>query len=617
MNYLSVENISKSYGEKQLFSNVTFGIEKGQKVAFIAKNGSGKTTLLNILAGLESQDGGYVTFRKGLNVTFLKQAQNFEDGKKISDIIFSSGNEVIQVINRYNEALKNSDDQEKYQEAFEEMNHHNAWEKEVLIQEILSKLKLSELSQAVELMSGGQQKRIALAQVLIEEPEFLILDEPTNHLDIEMIEWLENYLSKQNITLFMVTHDRYFLDAVCNEIIELDQNQIFRYKGNYTYFLEKRAHRYEVQQASIDKARNTLRKELEWMRRQPKARGTKAKSRVDAFYDTKKVAHKKIDEKSIELEVRSQRLGTKIIELHGISKSFNELKILENFTYTFKRKEKIGIVGENGSGKSTFLNILTQSEPYDKGKVVVGETIRFGHYKQEGIQFKDDKRVIDAVKDIAEYIPLAKGKSISAAQLLERFLFDRKMHHQYIKKLSGGEKRRLYLLTILMSNPNFLILDEPTNDLDIFTINALEEYLEIYDGCVLVVSHDRYFMNKLVDHTFVFEGNGAVVDIIGNYEDYRAYKKQKIQNKKVLNEESKAKENIKEKTKLSYKEKLEFEKIEKELEELELEKDQLTNDISNPNLSLDQITEIGASLEKTIAEIEEKTNRWLELAEYA
>ena len=617
MNYLSVENISKSYGEKQLFQNVTFGIEKGQKVAFIAKNGSGKTTLLNILAGLDSPDSGSVTFRKELRKTFLSQEHQFENAKTVPDIIFSSENEVIHIINRYNIALQNPDNQNEYQEAFEAMNHHNAWEKEVLIQEILSKLKLSELSQTIELMSGGQQKRIALAQVLIEEPEFLILDEPTNHLDIEMIEWLEDYLSKQNITLFMVTHDRYFLDAVCDEIIELDQNQIYKYKGNYAYFLEKRAHRYEVEQASIDKARNTLRKELEWMRRQPKARGTKAKSRVDAFYDTKKVAHKKINEKSIELEVRSQRLGTKIIELHGISKSFNELKILENFTYTFKRKEKIGIVGENGSGKSTFLNILTQLEPYDKGKVVVGETIVFGHYKQEGIQFEDDKRVIDVVKDIAEYIPLAKGKSISAAQLLERFLFDRKMHHQYIKKLSGGEKRRLYLLTILMSNPNFLILDEPTNDLDIFTINALEEYLEIYDGCVLVVSHDRYFMNKLVDHTFVFEGDGIVVDINGDYKDYRAYKKQKIQAKKTKSEESKGKEKIKEKTKLSYKEKIEFEQLERDLEELEEKKEQLTDEISSPNLSHNQITEIGGSLEKTIAEIEEKTNRWLELAEYA
>lgn len=619
MNYLSVENISKSYGEKELFTNVTFGIEKGQKIAFIAKNGSGKSTLLKILAGKESPDSGNVTFRNNLRVAFLNQEQHFDEKATVDQIIYSASTPDIEAIKKYNKALKNPENENAYQAAFEAMNYHNAWEKEVLIQEVMSKLKLDEITQPVRYLSGGQIKRIALAQVLIQEPEFLILDEPTNHLDIQMIEWLENYLSKQSVTLFMVTHDRYFLDNTCNEIIELDQNEIHRYKGNYIYFVEKRSHRYEVNQATIDKARNTLRKELEWMRRQPKARGTKAKSRVDAFYDTKATASQRLDEKSIELEVRSQRLGTKIIECHGISKSYGNINIIEDFTYTFKRKEKIGIVGFNGSGKSTFLNLLTGVEPYDKGKIVVGDTIVFGHYKQEGIQFEEDKKVIDAVREIAEFIPLEKGKSISAAQLLERFLFERNQHHQYIKKLSGGEKRRLYLLTILMSNPNFLILDEPTNDLDIFTINALENYLETYDGCLLVVSHDRYFMNKLVDHTFVFEGDGKVTDINGNYEDYRAYKKQEQKQEKQAEQtkEREIKEKSKEKTKLSYKEKREFEQLEKEIDQLEKRKKELANELINPDLAHEELMSIGEKMEKIVAELEDKSNRWLELSEYA
>lgn len=617
MNYLSVENITKSFADKVLFKDISFGIEKGGKIAFIAKNGSGKTTLLKILAGLESPEEGIVTFRKGIKVSFLNQEQNFEAGKSVVELIYEDSDPVINAIKAYNNSLLDESG-ESYQAAFDEMNHHNAWEKEVLIQEILSKLKLSEITQSVEFLSGGQIKRIALAKILIQEPDFLILDEPTNHLDIEMIEWLEAYLTKQNVTLFMVTHDRYFLDSVCNEIIELDGKELHRYKGKYDYFLEKRAHRFEVDQSTVEKAQNTLRKELEWMRRQPKARGTKSKSRVEAFHKIKEVASQRLDEEGIEFEVRSQRLGTKIIELHKISKSFGDKKILENFTYTFKRKEKIGIVGENGSGKSTFLKVITGIEPYDKGKVVVGETILFGHYKQEGIEFDGSKKVIDAVKDVAEIIPLAKGRTITAGQLLERFLFDRKMHHQFISKLSGGEKRRLYLLTILMSNPNFLILDEPTNDLDIFTINALEEYLKIYDGCVLVVSHDRYFMNKLVDHTFVFEGDGVVADINGNYEEYREYRKGRVQEKKKEKKEKKDNANqLKEKKKLTFKEQQEFESIEIALEELEIQKTALTADISNPDLPHEKMIEVGSQLEKVIEELELKTNRWLELAEFA
>jgi ATP-binding cassette subfamily F protein uup len=428
---------------------------------------------------------------------------------------------------------------------------------------------------------------------------------------------LEDYLSKQNVTLFMVTHDRYFLDNVCNEIIELDQNTLFRYKGKYEYFLEKRTHRYEVDQATIDKAKNTLRKELEWMRRQPKARGTKAKSRVDAFYDVKDTASQRLDEREIDLEIRSQRLGTKIIELHRIAKQFGDIKILNDFSYTFKHKEKVGIVGENGTGKSTFLNIITGIEQPDKGKLVQGETVVFGHYKQEGMKFDEEKKVIDVIKDVAEVIPMAKGKTITAAQLLERFLFPRDMHYQFIRKLSGGEKRRLYLLTILMNNPNFLILDEPTNDLDIFTINALEEYLEMYDGCLLVVSHDRYFMNKMVHHTFVFEGEGEVTDIIGNYEEYRIHRKEKSTQQRQEKREEKQAQQQKEKTKLSYKEKQEFELLEKELEQLEHKKQELTAKLSAPDIHHDELLKVGAELEQLIATIETKSNRWLELAEFA
>jgi ATP-binding cassette subfamily F protein uup len=616
MNFLSVENISKSFGDRQLFKDITFGIEKGQKIGFIAKNGSGKTTLLKILAGKETPDGGNVTFRKDIKISFLSQEHLFDVESTVKDVIYGSFDPSIQAIKAYYDTI-NSPESAAHHNAFEQMNEHNAWEKDVFIQEVLSKLRLSDITQPIKFLSGGQVKRIALAEVIIQQPDFLILDEPTNHLDIGMIEWLEDYLSKQNVTLFMVTHDRYFLDNVCNEIIELDQNTLFRYKGKYEYFLEKRAHRYEVDQATIDKAKNTLRKELEWMRRQPKARGTKAKSRVDAFYDVKDTASQRLDEREIDLEIRSQRLGTKIIELHRIAKQFGDIKILNDFSYTFKHKEKVGIVGENGTGKSTFLNIITGIEQPDKGKVVQGETVVFGHYKQEGMKFDEEKKVIDVIKDVAEVIPMAKGKTITAAQLLERFLFPRDMHYQFIRKLSGGEKRRLYLLTILMNNPNFLILDEPTNDLDIFTINALEEYLEMYDGCLLVVSHDRYFMNKMVHHTFVFEGEGEVTDIIGNYEEYRIHRKEKSTQQRQEKREEKQAQQQKEKTKLSYKEKQEFESLEKELEQLEHKKQELTAKLSAPDIHHDELLKVGTELEQLIATIETKSNRWLELAEFA
>jgi ABC transport system ATP-binding/permease protein len=616
MNFLSVENITKSFGERVLFKDVTFGIEKGQKIAFIAKNGSGKTTLLKILAGKETPDSGNVTFRKDIKISFLSQEHYFNVEHTVKEVIYGSSDPSIQAIKAYYDTINNPESP-AHHNAFEQMNEHNAWEKDVFIQEVLSKLRLSDITQPIKFLSGGQVKRIALAEVIIQQPDFLILDEPTNHLDIGMIEWLEDYLSKQNVTLFMVTHDRYFLDNVCNEIIELDQNTLFRYKGKYEYFLEKRAHRYEVDQATIDKAKNTLRKELEWMRRQPKARGTKAKSRVDAFYDVKDTASQRLDERELDLEIRSQRLGTKIIELHRIAKQFGDIKILNDFSYTFKHKEKVGIVGENGTGKSTFLNIITGIEQPDKGKVVQGETVVFGHYKQEGMKFDEEKKVIDVIKDVAEVIPMAKGKTITAAQLLERFLFPRDMHYQFIRKLSGGEKRRLYLLTILMNNPNFLILDEPTNDLDIFTINALEEYLEMYDGCLLVVSHDRYFMNKMVHHTFVFEGEGEVTDIIGNYEEYRIHRKEKSTQQRQEKREEKQAQQQKEKTKLSFKEKQEFESLEKELEQLENKMQELTTKLSVADIHHDELLKVGAELEQVIATIETKSNRWLELAEFA
>ncbi len=523
MNYLSVENIAKAYGERVLFEDISFGINEGQKVGFIAKNGTGKTSLLDILAGFDAPDAGKVVYRKDITTAFLPQEPNLDPNLTVEETIFSSDNEILNIINRYEKALKNPDDAEAYQKAFEEMDAAQAWDFETQYKQILFKLKLDDLSKEVKYLSGGQKKRLALTVMLLQKPNFIIMDEPTNHLDLDMIEWLEEYFKKENFTIFMVTHDRYFLERVCNEIVELDHGNLYTYKGNYGYYLDKKDARMAQEATNTEKAKQLYKKELEWMRRQPKARTTKSKSRIDDFQDIKDRAHKRRQDHEVQLELNMERLGSKIVELHNIGKSFQDKQLLENFSYNFKRGERIGIIGKNGTGKSTFLNILTGGIKPDTGKVVIGETIKFGYYTQSGINIKPGQKVIEVIREFGDYIPLKKGRQISAQQLLERFLFDRKKQYDFVEKLSGGERKRLYLCTVLIQNPNFLILDEPTNDLDIVTLNVLESFLLDFPGCLLVVSHDRYFMDKIVDHLFVFQGNAEVQDFPGNYTDYRAY----------------------------------------------------------------------------------------------
>ena len=622
MNYLSVENLTKSFGERVLFNDLTFGIEKGQKVAFIAKNGTGKSTFLSILNGDEGYDSGTVAFRNGVKTGFLRQSPNFDDTKTINETLFKEDSEILKAIKEYEAASADYEDTERMNKAFENMEALNAWDYEARIKQILGKLNIHDLTKKISELSGGQQKRVSLAQVLIEDPDFVILDEPTNHLDIEMIEWLEKFLVNDSRTILMVTHDRYFLERVCNEIIELDNKQLYKYKGNYAYFLQKKQEREEVMEANIDKAKNLFKKELEWMRRMPKARGTKAKYREDAFYDTKEKAHQKVDKSKVELEINMSRIGGKIIEMHHVKKSYGDHAILNDFSYTFKKRERVGIVGKNGTGKSTFLNMITGKEPVSGGKISIGETIVFGYYSQMGMNLKEEKRVVEVIRDIGEFIPLTKGKKLSAVQLLERFLFPKEQHYTYVSKLSGGERKRLYLCTILMKNPNFLILDEPTNDLDIVTLNVLENFLEEFPGCLVIVTHDRYFMDKLVDHLFVLEGNGEIKDFNGKYTDYQNYIQEKEETEKEIKDtlkerkvEEKPKPIEKEKTKLSFKEKFEFEQLEKELEELEDKKTTLTNKI-NQNSPDDDMNQIMVDFSEVIKEIDTKTERWMELAEY-
>ena len=616
MNYLSVENISKSFGERTLFEGLSFGISKDQKIAFIAKNGSGKTCMMKILNGDDEPDTGQVVVRKGINMAFLSQDEKLQDELTIEESIFASDNIVLKAIAQYEKALENPDDSDAYQAAFDKMDLHNAWDFETQYKQILYKLKLEDFKLKVKNLSGGQKKRLSLAIILINRPDLLILDEPTNHLDLEMIEWLESYFAKENITLFMVTHDRFFLERVCNEIIELDNGKLYQYKGNYSYYLEKKEERINSENSSVDKAQNLFIKELAWMRRQPKARTTKSKSRQDDFYDIKEKAQSRRRENAVELEINMERMGSKIIELHKISKKFKDKVILDNFSFDFQRGERIGIIGKNGTGKSTFLNMITQTIPADSGKVITGETIKIGYYTQSGINPKPGQKVIDVIKEYGEYIPLAKGKTISAGQLLERFLFDRKKQHDYVEKLSGGELKRLYLCTVLIQNPNFLILDEPTNDLDIVTLNVLESFLMDYPGCLLVVSHDRYFMDKIVDNLFVFRGNGQVENFPGNYSDFRAYEDSSppIIKGAVVDTQKPVTIKVPNSTGLSFIEEKEFKKIEREIKDLEFEKQQLEQLFSDGKIAAEDISSQAIALEKIIKKLEDREERWFDFS---
>ncbi len=615
MNYLSVENISKSFGERTLFEDLSFGINKDQKIAFIAKNGSGKTCIMNIITGEDEPDAGKVVLRKDIKMAFLSQTPNLQDELTIEESIFASDNEVLKVIEQYEKALEHPEEEEAYQRAFDLMDQHNAWDFETQFKQILFKLKLEDFKLKVKNMSGGQKKRLSLAIILINRPDLLILDEPTNHLDLEMIEWLESYFAKENITLFMVTHDRFFLERVCNEIIELDNGKLYQYKGNYSYYLAKKEERIASENSSIDKAQNLFVKELAWMRRQPKARTTKSKSRQDDFYVIKQKAESRRKENVVELEINMERMGSKIIEMHKVSKKFKDRVILDGFNFDFQRAERIGIIGKNGTGKSTFLNLITGTIPLDSGKVIKGDTIKIGYYTQSGINPKPGQKVIDIIKEYGEFIPLAKGKIISAGQLLERFLFDRKKQHDYVEKLSGGELKRLYLCTVLIQNPNFLILDEPTNDLDIVTLNVLESFLLDYPGCLLVVSHDRYFMDKIVDHLFVFRGDGVIEDFPGNYSDFRAYEDSADVAQKEENKSEKKDWKQQNNTSgLSFNEQKEFQKIEREIKDLEYEKKQIEQLFSDGKVADDTIASKAKELEVIIKKIEEKEERWFELS---
>ncbi len=624
MNLLSVENITKTFGARAIFNDLTFGVDQGQKVAIVAKNGSGKTTLLRCLIGLDQVDDGRIVFRNGIRVAFMEQTENLDETHTIMEEVFSHDLPELQAVKAYNLAMI-SGDEKLIGDSFEAITELNAWDTENKVHQILAVLKLEDTTQMISSLSGGQKKRVALAKVLIGEPDFLILDEPTNHLDLDMIEWLEEYLSKSKSTILMVTHDRYFLEVVCDTILEMEDQTIYKYKGNFSYYLEKKAERQEQLGSTIDKARNTMRKELDWIRRQPKARGTKQKARVDSFQDLKAVASQRIDEDELEIPIKMERLGSKIVEIHKMNKAFGEKKIINDFSYVFKRQERVGIVGNNGTGKSTFLNMVQGFETLDKGTVSVGDTIVFGYFNQELIKVDEEKKVIDVIRDIAEFIPLEKGKTMSAASFLEKFLFPRSMHHNYVYKLSGGEKRRLKLMTILMKNPNFLILDEPTNDLDIFVMGVLEEYLRSFQGCLIVVSHDRYFMDKMVDHLFVFDGEGEIKDIFGNYTVYRQNIAQLLKDERKGTNDKKViepiisavKEKEAEKRKLNFKEKVEFKNMEKDIENLELEKATLTEKLSSSSLSNAELMNAGNRLTEVIKELEYKADRWLELAEFA
>jgi ATP-binding cassette subfamily F protein uup len=634
MNLLSIENLSKSYGEKQLFQNLTFGINQGEKVALVARNGSGKSTLLRIITGTDTSDDGKVIFRRDLRVSFLDQNPSFNEELSIIDTVLMAENEITKAIKQYEKIIDiptdelNSKQAEELEQALAQMDKTNAWAYEIRVKQVLAKLGLVKITVPVKKLSGGQKKRGALAKVLIEEPDLLIMDEPTNHLDVDMIEWLEEYLENKDLSLLLVTHDRYFLDNVCNKIIELDQQTLYTYQGNYSYFLEKKSEREFNAAREIDKAKNLMRKELEWIRRMPKARGTKSKSRIDAFYDLKDKATDKKQHADLELNVKMSRIGGKVIEMKKVYKAYDDLKILKGFDYTFKTGERIGIVGKNGIGKSTFLNLISGKEQPDSGKINVGETIVFGYYSQAGIELKEDKRVIEVVKEnIAEVISLADGSKVSASQFLTLFQFPPEMQYTFVSKLSGGERRRLFLLTVLVKNPNFLILDEPTNDLDLLTLQTLEEFLMNFKGCLVIVSHDRYFMDKLVDHLFVFEGDGEVKDFSGNYQDWRAKvmaDEQELKKKEKQLTAEKNTENIAaaeadtQKNKIkkkSFKEKFEFEQLQHVIAALETEKVQLSEQLSSGAGTHAEIAKWSERIGQIVEELNEKELRWLMLSE--
>ena len=628
MHYVSAERISKSFGVKPLFQDISFHISEGDKISLVAKNGSGKSTLLKILAGKEQPDEGTVWIHKDVTVALFEQEPVFNEDLSVVDNIFHYKHPVAEALRDYERLIDSGDkDPVKLSEVLARIDELGAWGFEAKVKQILGKLNIHHLDQPVKTLSGGQRKRVALAQTLIDigfehKHVLLIMDEPTNHLDVEMVEWLEHYLNQENVTLLMVTHDRYFLDAVCEEIWELDGSDLYEYRGDYENYLEKKAARIESQQASIDKARNEYRKELEWMRKQPKARSTKARSRIDAFYDVESRAKQRIEDNKVQLQMKMNRLGGKVAELKKVYKSYGNKTILKGFDYTFKKGDRIGVVGKNGAGKSTFLQILQGHEPADSGKINIGDTVIFGNFSQTGLHIKEDMRVIEYVKNIAESFPLAGGGSLSAAQFLQLFLFTPEQQYTYLSKLSGGEKKRLQLLTILFRNPNFLILDEPTNDLDLPTLSVLENFLNDYQGCLVIVSHDRYFMDRLVDHLFVFEGDGVIRDFPGNYSDYRV--SQRMEEKRsIAQPEEVATETVvqskpaKEKKKLSFNEKREFEQLEKELPALEKEKAEITEKMSKPGLAYDELQQLSERITEVTQLLEEKEMRWLELSEYA
>ena len=616
--YLQVEKLTKSFGDLVLFENISFGIAEGQRIGLIAKNGSGKTTLLNILSGKEGYDEGKITYRNDLRVGYLEQSPHYPEELTVIEACFWHGNTMVNLIKEYEKCLQ-APGNPGLDALLERMEAEKAWDYERRAKQILSQLKIRDFDQRIGQLSGGQLKRVALANVLITEPDMLILDEPTNHLDLDMVEWLEEYLCRGNVTLLMVTHDRYFLDRVCGEILEIDDRKLYSYQGNYSYYLEKRQERIDAVNAEVARANNLYRTELEWMRRMPQARGHKARYREEAFYDLEKVAKRRTYESNVKLDVKASYIGSKIFEAEHLCKSFGDLKILDDFSYIFSRYEKMGIVGNNGTGKSTFIKILMGQEKPDSGRLEIGETVRFGYYSQEGLKFDEHMKVIDVITDIAEVIELGNGKRLTASQFLQHFLFTPATQHSYVYKLSGGERRRLYLCTVLMRNPNFLVLDEPTNDLDIVTLQVLEDYLRSFKGCVIVVSHDRYFMDKVVDHLLVFNGQGDIRDFPGNYSDYRAWKAAKEEHdrltEKPKTEVRPKRERTERKRRMTFNEKREFEQLEKDIAALEAEKKRIEEDLCSGTLGVDELTEKSKRLPLLNDELDEKSMRWLELGE--